>query len=75
MKIGNNNSNSNDDVDIITLHLSKAYQSFNNNIIGNAFVFKNALNISLVFSIKAATAINYLITIPILRYRYYYYYY
>jgi hypothetical protein len=50
--------------------LVEAYQNFNKNIINEAFVFKNALNITLLFVIKVATSVTYIITLPIIRYSY-----
>lgn len=52
------------------LFLVGVYQNFNKNIVNEAFVFKNALNITLLFVIKVATSVTYLITLPILRYSY-----
>jgi hypothetical protein len=50
--------------------LVEAYQNFNKNIINEAFVFKNALNVTLLFVIKVATSVTYIITLPIIRYSY-----
>lgn len=66
----NSTTTGNNTMSKIERTILKAYQGYNRNIVNEAFVFKNALNLSLLFAIKVAASLNYLITLPILRYSY-----